>query len=291
MADADGHIFWYNRRWYEYTGTTPEAVLGWGWQSVHDPEVLPKVVERWKASIATGKSFEMVFPLRGADAVFRPFLTRIVPVRDSSGAIARWFGTNTDIDEQKRTEDALRQANRSLEEFAYVASHDLQEPLRMVNVYSQLLLKRLGPETNPQLQQYAEYVRTGIKRMEELIHDLLTYSRVTYADQRSDTARANLEAVLRQAMINVDARAGEPCGSELRSAAGRDWRRGTARARFSEFAFERAEIPQTGGEPAHSYRGRAAGWALGRACERQRNRIRAGPGGTHFRPFQTAAPG
>ena len=209
MAHADGHIFWYNRRWYEYTGTTPEAVTGWGWQSVHDPEVLPQVVERWKASIATGKSFEMVFPLRGADGVFRPFLTRIVPVRDSSGAIARWFGTNTDIDEQKRTEDALRQANRSLEEFAYVASHDLQEPLRMVNVYSQLLLKRLGPETNPQLQQYAEYVRTGIKRMEELIHDLLTYSRVTYADQRSATASANLEAVLRQAMINVDARVQE----------------------------------------------------------------------------------
>ncbi|SRR5579883_118942 len=208
MAYPDGHVFWYNHRWYEYTGCTPEALAGWGWQSVHDPEVLPKVVERWNESLSTGKPFEMVFPLRGADGVFRPFLTRVVPVRDSSGAIARWFGTNTDIDEQKRTEDALRQANRNLEEFAYVASHDLQEPLRMVNVYSQLLLKRIGPDANSQLNQYAEYIRTGIRRMEALIGDLLTYSRVTHAED-TGPARADLEAALRQALISVEARVQE----------------------------------------------------------------------------------
>jgi len=209
MAAADGHIFWYNRRWYEYTGRTPEEMAGWGWQSVHDPQVLPEVLDRWRESIATGKPFEMVFPLRGSDGVFRPFLTRIVPVRDSSGTVARWFGTNTDIDEQKRIEDALRQANRNLEEFAYVASHDLQEPLRMVNVYSQLLLKRIGPETNPQLQQYADYIRTGIRRIEELIRDLLTYSRVTHANGDSVAGYADLGSALRQALIRVDARVQE----------------------------------------------------------------------------------
>ena len=59
---------------------------GWGWQSVHDPEVLPTVMERWTSSIATGEPFEMTFPLRGSDGVFRPFLTRVQPVRDMSGA-------------------------------------------------------------------------------------------------------------------------------------------------------------------------------------------------------------
>ncbi len=107
-AGADGSIFWYNQRWYEYTGTTPEQMEGWGWQSVHDPAVLPKVLERWKDSIATGEPFDMVFPLRGADGVFRPFLTRIMPVRDTAGKVVRWFGTNTDV-------TALREAQKALQ--------------------------------------------------------------------------------------------------------------------------------------------------------------------------------
>jgi PAS domain S-box-containing protein len=111
IAHADGGIFWYNQRWYEYTNTTPEQMEGWGWQSVHDPVVLPQVLDRWNASIATGTPFDMVFPLRGADGVFHPFLTRVVPLRDLDGKIVRWFGTNTDIREQKKAEDVLRQAS------------------------------------------------------------------------------------------------------------------------------------------------------------------------------------
>src|SRR5215218_5728082 len=100
MADASGWIFWYNRRWYEYTGTTPAEMEGWGWQSVHDPAVLPSVLERWQAAIATGEPFEMVFPLRGADGVFRPFLTRVTPLRDERERIVRWFGVHTDVSRQ-----------------------------------------------------------------------------------------------------------------------------------------------------------------------------------------------
>ena len=102
MAEADGFIFWYNQNWYDYTGTTPEDMEGWGWQSVHDPEMLPQVMERWQASLQTGERFEMEFPLRGSDDRFRWFLTRVNPLRDSEGKIIRWFGTNTDIDEQRR---------------------------------------------------------------------------------------------------------------------------------------------------------------------------------------------
>ncbi len=110
MAHSDGWIFWYNQRWYAYTGTTPEQMFGWRWQSVHDPNTLPAVLERWRNSIATGDPFNMVFPLRGADGVLRPFLTRVMPVRDLAGRVVRWFGTNTDISEQQRTEAALRQS-------------------------------------------------------------------------------------------------------------------------------------------------------------------------------------
>jgi PAS domain S-box-containing protein len=106
-ANGDGYITWYNRRWYEYTGTTPEQMEGWGWQSVHDPQVLPKVLEQWRRSIASGQLFDMEFPLRGADGRFRPFLTRIMPLKDHEGRVVRWFGTNTDITEQKQTQARL----------------------------------------------------------------------------------------------------------------------------------------------------------------------------------------
>jgi PAS domain S-box-containing protein len=108
MAHADGGVFWYNQRWYEYTGTVLEEMEGWGWQSVHDPEVLPKVLERWQASIAAGTPVDMVFPLRGADGEYRPFLTRAMPVR---GKLARWFGTSTDISELRRIEEALQRVS------------------------------------------------------------------------------------------------------------------------------------------------------------------------------------
>lgn len=107
MAQPDGHIFWYNRRWYEYTGTTPEQMDGWGWQSVHDPNVLPTVLEKWRGSLASGEPFDMVFPLKGADEVFRPFLTRVSPFRDAENQIIYWFGTNTDISELKEAREAL----------------------------------------------------------------------------------------------------------------------------------------------------------------------------------------
>ena len=114
MAERDGHVVWYNRRWYEYTGTTPEQTAGWGWQSVHHAEWLPKVLERWKVALATGEPFEMEFPLRGADGVFRWFLTRAVPVRDEQGKVLRWFGTNTNVHEQREARKALQVSEQRL---------------------------------------------------------------------------------------------------------------------------------------------------------------------------------
>ncbi len=117
MARADGHIFWYNRRWYDYTGMSPESQEGWGWQSVHDPDVLDGVVQQWKASLASGQPLELTFPLRGADGRFRPFLTRIVPQRDATGTIIRWYGTNVDVSAQVEAENALRFSETRLRTF------------------------------------------------------------------------------------------------------------------------------------------------------------------------------
>ena len=115
MAQADGAIVWFNKRWYEYTGTTPQQVVGWGWQSTHDPEVLPQMLQRWQESIRTGNPFEMEYPIRGADGQYRWFLTRVNAVRDRLGHVVRWFGTNTDVDQVKRVEQALREESNVLE--------------------------------------------------------------------------------------------------------------------------------------------------------------------------------
>jgi len=115
MARADGFILWYNQRWYDYTGTTPEQMAGWGWQRVHDPAVLPAVLSRWRDAIALAQPFEMEFPLRGADGTFRNFLTRVQPMKDSEGRVLQWFGTTTDVDQLKRIEQSLRVAQARLE--------------------------------------------------------------------------------------------------------------------------------------------------------------------------------
>ena len=132
IAHANGFIHWYNRRWYGSTGTTPEQMEGWGWQDVHDPQVLPQVLEQWKESIGTGKPFDMVFPLRGADGRFRRFLTRVQPLKDAQGAVVQWFGTNTDVDELARAEEAVRLSEDRLR-FALETSRTGAWDLDLVN--------------------------------------------------------------------------------------------------------------------------------------------------------------
>ncbi len=204
MAHPDGSIFWYNRRWYDYTGTSPESQEGWGWQSVHDPAVLPAVTERWQHSLATGESFEMVFPLRGADGVFRPFLTRIVSIKDEQGRIVRWFGANTDITAQRETEEALRaselalqEANRQKDEFLGIASHELRTPLTSITGNVQLAGRtlarlthekpadeadvgdRLTADTLARLRLLMERTDRQVGRLDRLVGDLLDVSRIS----------------------------------------------------------------------------------------------------------------
>ena len=115
MADVEGYIFWYNDRWYDYTGTTLEEMQGWGWQKVHHPDEVGRVVERIKVAFASGEPWEDTFPLRRKTGEYRWFLSRALPIFDADGRVARWFGTNTDITEQRQLEHALRQSRDELE--------------------------------------------------------------------------------------------------------------------------------------------------------------------------------
>ena len=108
-ANPDGWIDWYNNRWYEYTGQTPQEAAGWGWQSVHHPEDFPRVMQAWPRVLATGERFEMEYRLRRHDGAYHWFLARAEPQKDEHGRVVRWYGSNVDIQAQK---EALEQSRR-----------------------------------------------------------------------------------------------------------------------------------------------------------------------------------
>jgi len=174
-ANADGYLTWYNQRWYEYTGTTPQQMEGWGWQSVHDPAALPAVLERWKASLASGEPLDMTFPLRGADGVFRPFLTRVIPLKDAQGRVQRWFGTNTDVSEQQEAQEAVRRLNTELQQRLadlQVANQQVQAVNASLHVSRRAALnlmedaltaRRQAEEASVQMRRLAEQRRLALE--------------------------------------------------------------------------------------------------------------------------------
>ena len=177
-ADKDGYIDWYNARWYEYTGTVAADMAGWGWTSVHDPVVLPNVLERWRRSIASGEPFEMMFPLRRRDGVFRMFLTRVLPSRDAEGNIVRWFGTNTDVEDQAQLRQAAEDANRAKSEFLAVMSHELRTPLNAIDGYAELIELGISGPVSPAQRDYVMKIRKSQRHLLGLINGVLNYSRV-----------------------------------------------------------------------------------------------------------------
>jgi len=115
MARPDGSVYWYNNKWFEYTGTTFETMQGWGWQSVYKEDELTGILEEWNESLRLGTAFEMIYPIKGKDGLYRQFLTRALPVKNEQGLITTWFGTNTDITAQKEAEDELSNSKNKLE--------------------------------------------------------------------------------------------------------------------------------------------------------------------------------
>ena len=108
MADADGGVFWFNKHWHDYTGTPADDILGRDWKEILDPADGSRAGGEWARSLQAGSAFEMELPLCGKDGQYRPFLTRVIPLRDANGIIYRWIGTHIDISEQRRREEHIR---------------------------------------------------------------------------------------------------------------------------------------------------------------------------------------
>jgi PAS domain S-box-containing protein len=336
MADEKGSIFWYNQRWFDYSGTTLEEMAGWGWQKIHHPDHVQRVVDKISKCFQNGERWEDTFPLRDRDGNYRWFLSQAVPIRDWEGKVMRWFGTNTDISvrmeaerhlaqmesryrglleaapdamvvvnpagkivlfnvqaekqfgyirdelvgqevtniipegfaerliadgnrsasealtqqigagielsgrrkdgtefpieitlsplesadgvlvtaairditERRRSEEhlvktvwELKRSNDELQQFAYVSSHDLQEPLRMVSSYTQLLAKRYKGRLDSDADEFIAFAVDGCNRMQGLIQDLLAYSRAGTSER--ELRKVPSENALQKALTNL----------------------------------------------------------------------------------------
>lgn len=171
MADADGWIYWYNQRWYDYTDTTFEEMQGWGWDKVHHPDHIDRVLNFVKEAWQKDESFEMTFPLRRYDGVYRWFLTRVYPVKNNEGKVIQWIGTNTDIDDQKK---ALEQKD----EFLSIASHELKTPVTSLKGFTQILQMRFENEKNEPAVNLLSKMDKQVDKLTKLIVDLLDATKI-----------------------------------------------------------------------------------------------------------------
>ncbi|CAA9500872.1 MAG: hypothetical protein AVDCRST_MAG39-1409 [uncultured Sphingomonadaceae bacterium] len=176
MAEPTGAIYWFNKRWYEFTGAKPGNHRGWDWREAHHPDHVDRVAAEFARAIEGGEPFEDTFPLRSADGEYRWFLTRALPIREGRGEIVRWFGTNTDVTEQRLIEEELasakeaaEEANRAKSSFIANMSHELRTPLTAVIGYSEMLAEEvedLGPE--------AAFVKADLDKIESSARHLLS---------------------------------------------------------------------------------------------------------------------
>lgn len=182
MAQPDGRIFWHNKRWYEYTGATPEEMRERGWNGLLHPDHAGRVAARMQRSWDTGDPWEDTFPLKGADGGYRWFLSRALPVRGAHGAVVLWFGTNTDITEHLEIEEALRRAKETAEQaalskskFLASASHDLRQPMQSLFLFSGALHAHVQGEQGRAILAQLE---RGLDALKGLLDSLLDVSRL-----------------------------------------------------------------------------------------------------------------
>ncbi|HEY3320537.1 MAG TPA: PAS domain S-box protein [Planctomycetota bacterium] len=177
MADKSGWTFWYNRRWYDYTGTALKDVEGWGWQNVLHPEHAQRVVEKIGQCFESGEVWEDTFPLRGQDGHYRWFLSRAVPIRNGAGNVTRWIGTSTDITEQREIQQALTEAHHRKDEFLAVLGHELRNPLAAI--HTAVHLQKRAETSDPLLLRSRGIISRQTAHMARLIDDLLDVSRIS----------------------------------------------------------------------------------------------------------------
>lgn len=220
-TQPDGYHDFFNKQWYNFTGLDYETTKNRGWLLVLHPDDLERTMQVWQHSINTGDVYQVEYRMRRHDGVYIWFLGRAVPMYDASGTLIKWFGTCTDIDDQRKASELLElkvaertrqlqevnknleRSNSELEQFAYVASHDLQEPLRKIRTFANLLENELERKNVNKLGFYIERIWHASSRMQELIKDLLNFSRLSLSN-KADFKQTDLNAIVKDAAEDLE---------------------------------------------------------------------------------------
>jgi PAS domain S-box-containing protein len=226
-SDDDGNATYMNDSWYAYTGFNESEALGRGWMMALHPDDLDRCVDSWRRASDEHRQYEAEVRYRAADGQYRWHLARALPVEDPVTARRLWYGTSADVEDYKRTESALRRSKEDLEQFAYAAAHDLQEPLRMISIYAELLSRRYKGKLASDADVYIKHTTDGAKRMQRLVEDLLAYTRIIHADEEPSSA-VDCDSVLQDALANlqsqIDQTLAEIVAKPLPKVVGRDTR-------------------------------------------------------------------
>lgn len=213
IANAEGWIYWYNKRWYDYTGTTLSDMEGWGWTKVHHPDHVERVVAHLNQCWKTGTPWEDTFPLRGQDGNYRWFLSRALPIRDGDGAITNWFGSNTDITEIIENEESLKKARKQAEnasrargEFLANMSHEIRTPMTAILGHADILAEHIE---NPDDIQNIATIRRSAKYLLQIINDILDLSKIDSGKFKTEAIEFSPSAILHELRSLLDVRADE----------------------------------------------------------------------------------
>ncbi len=197
-ANTNGEVDFASRRWYDYTGRTPEETLGTAWTSAVHPEDLAQTAAKWEAALATNEPTEIEYRLRAADGRFRWQLIRGVPLKDTSGKVLKWFGTVTDIHDRKEAERELQENDRRKDEFLATLAHELRNPLAPIRNGLEVL--RLAGGNPEAVEQTRSMMERQLTQMTRLVDDLLDVSRINSGKLELKREPVPLAAVLNSAI-------------------------------------------------------------------------------------------
>jgi PAS domain S-box-containing protein len=195
-TNADGEIVEDLPSWRLCTGQTYDEIKGHGWSKALHPEDLKTALHAWGKAVARKKSYTVEYRIRRHDGVYRDFLVRGKPVLNEDGTVREWVGTCIDITERKKHEEVLKRLNQKLqstasrlktaykdmESFSYSISHDLKEPLLIIDWSIGNILKKIGKNLDDEGKEMLDEIRTTSNKMERLIDALLCFSRMSTKD-------------------------------------------------------------------------------------------------------------
>lgn len=206
---ADGYTDYLNKRWYEYTGMSRDDNDGWNWVDYLHPDDAERAKNTWKRAVETGEQYEIEYRFRNSkDGTYRWFIGRALPIKDEQGNITRWFGSSTDVDDQKRMiqerEDLLEseraarteaeRAVRLKDEFVATLSHELRSPLNAIVGWSHVL--KGGRVDKEIIEKGLDIIERNTKLQAQLISDLLDMNRIISGKLRLNVSQVDLGDVI-----------------------------------------------------------------------------------------------